>query len=261
MLADNAHSEQLSAGVAACSRLPHERCIKADVLACAGALRRHRNAHEARETYKTLKDQNIGDAATCAALYADWAGLEVAAGERERALGILRKGLKAGVQPARWAPTPVTPILSPLPCMLLHSVWPSCPATRASCHLQHASSKPPCCSMLLGRVCPACDAACPVGGALRSELQALEAQLGAASGAGSRTSDAQGAAQQQPGAATHHSAATTFLPTPSMAAERGIRDFTHTAGTFDVTLSAAAASGQARIVTVLRAHESLLWQL
>jgi hypothetical protein len=67
-------------------------------------VRRLRNVHEARETYKTLKDQNIGDAATCAALYADWAALEAGSGERERALSILRKGLKAGAQPAGCAP-------------------------------------------------------------------------------------------------------------------------------------------------------------
>ena len=77
---------------------------------------------------------------------------------------------------------------------------------------------------------------------LRSELQA---QLGAKSGAGSQPAEAQGAQPQlTTAAATHHSAATTFLPTPSAGVERGIRDFTHTAGTFDVTLSATAASGQ-----------------
>ena len=62
--------------------------------------------HEARETYKTLKDQNIGNAATCAQLYADWAAMECSTGERERALSVLRKGIKAGAQPVRRAPTP-----------------------------------------------------------------------------------------------------------------------------------------------------------
>ncbi len=41
---------------------------------------RCRNPHEARETYKTLKDQNIGGAAESAELYCQWASLELAAG-------------------------------------------------------------------------------------------------------------------------------------------------------------------------------------
>ncbi len=39
-----------------------------------------RNPHEARETYKTLKDQNIGGAAESADLYCQWASLEIKAG-------------------------------------------------------------------------------------------------------------------------------------------------------------------------------------
>ena len=41
---------------------------------------RCRNPHEARETYKTLKDQNIGGAAESVDLYSQWASLELAAG-------------------------------------------------------------------------------------------------------------------------------------------------------------------------------------
>ena len=41
---------------------------------------RCRNPHEARETYKTLKDQNIGGAAESADLYCQWANLEIKAG-------------------------------------------------------------------------------------------------------------------------------------------------------------------------------------
>lgn len=48
-------------------------------LSCA-VVRRCRNAHEARETYKTLKDQNIGGAAESADLYCQWASLEIKAG-------------------------------------------------------------------------------------------------------------------------------------------------------------------------------------
>ena len=75
--------------------LPYCFCLlSAPTAAC-----RYRNVHEARETYKTLKDQNIGNAATCAQLYADWAAMESSAGEVERALSVLRKGIKAGAQP------------------------------------------------------------------------------------------------------------------------------------------------------------------
>ena len=106
--------------------------VKASVIGLSGEhapLRRHRNAHEARETYKTLKDQNIGNAATCAQLYADWAGLEAAAGERERALAILRKGLKAGAQPARCGvcvcgPPPASLSFSLARCAALHHAVP-----------------------------------------------------------------------------------------------------------------------------------------
>jgi len=101
---------------------------------------RYRNQHEARETYKTLKDQNIGNASISASLYTEWAALEIgagestygrllsgigcfeqtlqqsiflgriltvgpcvwAAGESERALSIVRKGIKADAQPIRY---------------------------------------------------------------------------------------------------------------------------------------------------------------
>lgn len=41
---------------------------------------RCRNPHEARETYKTLKDQNVGGAAESADMYCQWASLELSAG-------------------------------------------------------------------------------------------------------------------------------------------------------------------------------------
>ena len=50
--------------------------------------------------------------------------------------------------------------------------------------------------------------------------------------------------QQLVQGSTQHSTATTFLPTPAAGAERSIREYTVTAGTFDMTLSAGAASGQ-----------------
>ncbi|BDA45731.1 probable dual specificity protein kinase Ttk at C-terminar half [Coccomyxa sp. Obi] len=59
----------------------------------------YRNQHEARETYKTLKDQNIGNASVSASLYVEWAALEVSAGEMDRALSIVRKGIKANAKP------------------------------------------------------------------------------------------------------------------------------------------------------------------
>lgn len=105
---------------------------------------RYRNQHEARETYKTLKDQNIGNASVSASLYTEWAALEIsagestygrqlsgiggfvqtlqqsisvgmtltvgpcvrAAGESERALSIVRKGIKADAQPIRYMARP-----------------------------------------------------------------------------------------------------------------------------------------------------------
>jgi hypothetical protein len=41
---------------------------------------RYRNQHEARETYKTLRDQNIGNAAASAILYMEWAAFEMSTG-------------------------------------------------------------------------------------------------------------------------------------------------------------------------------------
>ncbi len=47
-----------------------------------------------------LKSQHIGD--TSAALYYEWAALELSGGNQFKALGVLAKGLKEQAQPARW---------------------------------------------------------------------------------------------------------------------------------------------------------------
>jgi hypothetical protein len=59
---------------------------------------RLRNPDDARDTFKTLKNQLIGDSS--AHLYAEWAKLEQSAGNTSKALGILSKGLREGAQPA-----------------------------------------------------------------------------------------------------------------------------------------------------------------
>lgn len=59
-----------------------------------------RNADDARDVFKMLKSQHIGD--TSAALYYEWAALELAGGNQFKALGVLAKGLKEQAQPARW---------------------------------------------------------------------------------------------------------------------------------------------------------------
>ncbi|GBF89221.1 serine threonine kinase family [Raphidocelis subcapitata] len=56
-----------------------------------------RSPDDARDTFKTLRNSSIG--AASAALYSEWAGLEYAAGNVSRALGILAKGFKEGAQP------------------------------------------------------------------------------------------------------------------------------------------------------------------
>ncbi|KAK9842292.1 hypothetical protein WJX81_004955 [Elliptochloris bilobata] len=57
-----------------------------------------KSADDARDTLKMLRSQGIGEAA--ALLYAEWAQLECAAGARERAKQVARKGLAAGAHPA-----------------------------------------------------------------------------------------------------------------------------------------------------------------
>ncbi len=59
--------------------------------------KRARSPDDARDTFKTLRNSSIG--AASAQLYAGWAGLEYAAGNVARALGILAKGFKEGAQP------------------------------------------------------------------------------------------------------------------------------------------------------------------
>ncbi|PSC73666.1 hypothetical protein C2E20_3077 [Micractinium conductrix] len=57
-----------------------------------------RNADDARDVLKMLKSQHIGE--TSAALYYEWAALELAGGNQFKALGVLSKGLKERAQPA-----------------------------------------------------------------------------------------------------------------------------------------------------------------
>ena len=59
--------------------------------------RRQRSPDDARDTFKTLKSQNIGD--SCALLYTEWAALEAAAGHVSKALGVLQKGIRDRAQP------------------------------------------------------------------------------------------------------------------------------------------------------------------
>lgn len=63
-------------------------------------LSRVRSPDDARDTFKTLKNQHIGDAS--AALYHEWACLEHSAGHVSKALAVIAKGLKAEAQPARY---------------------------------------------------------------------------------------------------------------------------------------------------------------
>jgi hypothetical protein len=62
---------------------------------------RTRSQDDARDTFKTLKNQHIGDAS--ASLYYEWAVLEHSAGNVSKALGILAKGMRAEAQPIRYA--------------------------------------------------------------------------------------------------------------------------------------------------------------
>ena len=61
--------------------------------------RRARSQDDARDTFKTLKNQHIGDAS--AHLYYAWAVLEHSAGNISKALGIIAKGMRAEAQPAQ----------------------------------------------------------------------------------------------------------------------------------------------------------------
>ena len=60
---------------------------------------RRNNEDEARDTFKTLKNQHLGQSAH---LYCEWARLEASSGNTSKAQGIVHKGLKEGAQPARW---------------------------------------------------------------------------------------------------------------------------------------------------------------
>lgn len=59
---------------------------------------RHKSQDDARDTFKTLKNQHIGDG--CACLYHEWASLEHSAGNVSKAISIVHKGIKADAQPA-----------------------------------------------------------------------------------------------------------------------------------------------------------------
>lgn len=58
----------------------------------------HSSPDDARDTFKTLRNQLLGS--SHAQLYCQWAKLEAQAGDVPRALGIVSKGLKEGAQPA-----------------------------------------------------------------------------------------------------------------------------------------------------------------
>jgi len=66
---------------------------------CVAGRRRH-NEDEARDTFKTLKNQHVADSS--ALLFHAWASLEAGSGNTSKALGILGKALKENAQPARW---------------------------------------------------------------------------------------------------------------------------------------------------------------
>jgi hypothetical protein len=60
--------------------------------------RRYKNQDDARDTFKTLRSQHIGDRS--AFLYYEWAALEQLAGNTSKALSVLQKGLREQAQPA-----------------------------------------------------------------------------------------------------------------------------------------------------------------
>jgi hypothetical protein len=66
---------------------------------CLSCIRRQHSEDEARDTFKALKNQHIGDAN--AQLFHMWAKLEATSGHDDKALAILNKALKGGAQPAR----------------------------------------------------------------------------------------------------------------------------------------------------------------
>lgn len=55
-----------------------------------------------------LKSQHIGE--TSAALYYEWAALELAGGNQFKALGVLAKGLKEQAQPVRCVAQSTLPV-------------------------------------------------------------------------------------------------------------------------------------------------------
>lgn len=59
---------------------------------------RLKNQDDARDTFKTLRSQHVGDRS--ALLYYEWAALEQLAGHGSKALGVLQKGLREQAQPA-----------------------------------------------------------------------------------------------------------------------------------------------------------------
>lgn len=86
------------------ARPPRRLCCRPHCLQTAQPCtwtHRSRSPDDARDTFKTLKNQHIGDG--CAFLYSEWASLEYASGNVSKALGILAKGLREKAQPSRCA--------------------------------------------------------------------------------------------------------------------------------------------------------------
>lgn len=88
---------ELARGLDGAARL--DRCRHTH-LTTPSCIHRPRGADEARDIFKTLKNQHLAD--TRAAMYHEWAVLEHSAGNVSKALGIIAKGLRADAQPARW---------------------------------------------------------------------------------------------------------------------------------------------------------------
>lgn len=61
---------------------------------------RPRDEDDARDTFKALKNQHIGDGH--ASLYHQWAQLEASSGNTSKALAVIQKGLKERAEPARY---------------------------------------------------------------------------------------------------------------------------------------------------------------
>ncbi|KXZ54691.1 hypothetical protein GPECTOR_4g759 [Gonium pectorale] len=57
----------------------------------------YRNEDEGRDLFKALKNQHMGD--SCAHLYHEWALLEHQAGNTNKAISILQKGIKERAEP------------------------------------------------------------------------------------------------------------------------------------------------------------------